>query len=120
MKNRYYPQKTAGLFSPSCGSARWLEAKQVRIGVARDITGAAKRAEAMQQRLYAISEAAHSARGSAGADTSKVHQVVGQLLPADNFFVALDDAANETARFPLLPSTQFDAPPDPIRWDLST
>lgn len=92
-------------------SARWLEDKQVRIGVARDITER-KRAEAMQAALYAISEAAHSAE-DLQALYSCVHQVIGQLLPADNFFVALHDAPNKQLVFPYYVD-QFDAPPDPI------
>jgi len=98
-------------------SARWLEEEQVRIGVARDITER-KRAEAMQAALYAISEAAHSAE-DLQALYQQVHQVVGQLLPADNFFVALHDAANEQLVFPYYVD-QFDAPPDPIPMTVST
>lgn len=98
-------------------SARWLEEEQVRIGVARDITER-KRAEAMQAALYAISEAAHSAE-DLQALYQQVHQVVGQLLPADNFFVALHDAANKQLVFPYYVD-QFDAPPDPIPMNVST
>jgi diguanylate cyclase (GGDEF)-like protein len=98
-------------------SARWLEEEQVRIGVARDITER-KRAEAMQAALYAISEAAHSAE-DLQALYQQVHQVVGQLLPADNFFVALHDAANKQLIFPYYVD-QFDAPPDPIPMTVST
>jgi hypothetical protein len=41
-------------------SARWSEADQLRIGVARDVT-AQQRSEAMQAATYAVSEAAHDA-----------------------------------------------------------
>src|SRR5512141_501035 len=70
-------------------SARWSEADQVRVAVARDVTER-KRADSMQAALYAISEAAHW-----GEDLvtlfQQIHQILGGLLPAVNFFVALYD-----------------------------
>lgn len=79
-------------------SAQWLEAEQVRVGVARDITER-KRAEAMQSALYAISEAAHSAE-DLQALYKRVHDVISQLLPADIFSVALQDATTGQLEFP--------------------
>ncbi|WP_150277297.1 sensor domain-containing protein [Halopseudomonas salina] len=89
-------------------SARWLDAEQVRVGVARDITGR-KRAEAVQAALYAISEVAHAA-GDLRMLYARVHQVIGKLLPADNFFVALYDAPSNQLSFPYYVD-QFDPPP---------
>ena len=91
-------------------SAQWLEAEQVRVGVARDITER-KRAEAMQAALYAISEVAHSAE-ELQTLYRRVHEVIGQLLPAEGFFVALYDAANEQLSFPYY-ADQSAAPPSP-------
>ncbi|HZX51574.1 MAG TPA: diguanylate cyclase [Pseudomonas sp.] len=91
-------------------SAQWLEVEQVRVGVARDITER-KRAEAMQAALYAISEVAHSAEELQTLHR-RVHEVIGQLLPAEGFFVALYDAANEQLSFPYYPD-QSAAPPSP-------
>ncbi|WP_339526447.1 sensor domain-containing protein [Pseudomonas sp. EA_35y_Pfl2_R111] len=74
-------------------SAQWLEAEQVRVGVARDISRR-KRAEAVQAALYAVSEAAHAV-----SDLHKlygrVHEVIAQLMPAKHFCVALHDAASD-------------------------
>lgn len=92
-------------------SAQWLEAEQVRVGVARDITRR-KRAEAMQAALYAISEAAHSV-GDLQTLYRRVHEVISQVLPAENFSVALYDAANDQLSFPYYVD-QFDAPPSPM------
>lgn len=89
-------------------SAQWLEAEQVRVGVARDITER-KRAEAKQAALYAISEAAHSA-GDLQALYQKVHEVISQLLPAEHFFVALHDATTEQISFPYSVD-QYDSTP---------
>ncbi|MNF70102.1 Cyclic di-GMP phosphodiesterase Gmr [compost metagenome] len=92
-------------------SAQWLENEQVRVGVARDITRR-KRAEAMQAALYAISEAAHSV-GDLQTLYQRVHEVISQVLPAENFSVALYDAANDQLSFPYYVD-QFDAPPSPM------
>ncbi|MFO7705384.1 MAG: diguanylate cyclase [Halopseudomonas sp.] len=91
-------------------SAQWLEAEQVRVGVARDIT-ARKRAETMQAALYTISEAAH-AMGDLPALYARVHEVIGRLLPAENFFVALYDAATDELSL-AYHVEQCDAPPAP-------
>ncbi|MHA6494653.1 sensor domain-containing protein [Pseudomonas borbori] len=95
-------------------SAQWLEAEQVRVGVARDITRR-KRAEAIQAALYAISEAAHSV-DDLHALYKRVHDVMGELLPAKNFAVAVYDATNEQLSF-AYHVDQFDAPPSPIPLD---
>ena len=79
-------------------SARWSEADQVRVAVARDVTER-KRADSMQAALYAISEAAHW-----GEDLvtlfQQIHQILGGLLPAVNFFVALYDEHKDELSFP--------------------
>ncbi|KZC15845.1 diguanylate cyclase [Rhodanobacter sp. FW510-R12] len=98
-------------------SARWSEADGVRIAVAHDITEF-KRAEQMQVALHAISEAAHSA-----ADLMTlfrhIHQIVGKLLPANNFFVALYDAKKDELSFPYFVD-QCDQAPAPCRLDSGT
>ncbi|TVP89882.1 MAG: sensor domain-containing diguanylate cyclase [Pseudomonadaceae bacterium] len=92
-------------------STQWLEDEQVRVGVARDIS-ARKRAEAMQAALYAISEAAHTA-SDLQALYRRVHEVISQLLPADNFFVALYDETNDLLSFPYF-IDQYDTAPAPV------
>lgn len=71
-------------------SARWSEADQLRIGVARDVTER-KRAEDMQAATYAISEAAHSATDLV-AMFREIHGIVARLVSAAGFAVALKDA----------------------------
>jgi len=68
-------------------SARWSETDQLRVAVARDIT-ATKQADAMQAALYAISEAAH-ASDDLPALFEHIHQIIGAMLPAPGFAVAL-------------------------------
>ncbi|MNR83732.1 Cyclic di-GMP phosphodiesterase Gmr [compost metagenome] len=79
-------------------SARWSPVDQVRIGVARDITER-KRAESIQAVLYAISEAAATAADMAML-FQNIHQIIGTLLPADNFSVALYDQEKDLLSFP--------------------
>lgn len=79
-------------------SARWSEADQVRVAVARDIS-ARKRADSMQAALYAISEAAHNAEDMP-ALFRRIHQIVGGFMPALNFFLALYDERKQELSFP--------------------
>lgn len=98
-------------------SARWSEADQVRVAVARDVTER-RRAESMQAALYAISEAAYAAEDLI-ALFRHIHEVIGQLLPARNFFVALYDAASERLSFPYHVDER-QAAPAPCPLDAST
>src|SRR4051794_24356529 len=79
-------------------SARWSEADQLRIAVARDVTEQ-KQSESMQAALYAISEAAHAADDLITL-FQHIHQIIGKLLPAPNFSVALCDKKTRRLSFP--------------------
>ncbi|HEU4373914.1 MAG TPA: diguanylate cyclase, partial [Telluria sp.] len=70
-------------------SARWSEADQLRIAVARDVT-ARKHGEAMRAAMYAISEAALAAKDQLSL-FALVHRIVDELLPAPSFSIALYD-----------------------------
>jgi len=98
-------------------SARWSEADSMRIAVARDITEL-KRAESMQVALHAISEAAHSAADLL-ALFRNIHQIIGKLLPAINFFVALYDRKKDELSFPYFVD-QYDEAPVPRKLDSGT
>lgn len=78
-------------------SACWSAADQLRVAVARDVT-ALKQAQAMQAVLYAISEAAHASDDLADL-FQRSHTIIGELLPASGFGVALIDAADRHLRF---------------------
>ena len=90
-------------------SARWSPEDRLRIAVARDIT-APRRAEAMQAALYAISEAAHTAE-DLPALFRRIHRIIGGLLPAVNFFVALYDRKQDRLSFPYFVDQHDPAPP---------
>lgn len=79
-------------------SARWSEADQLRIGVARDVTEQ-KRAEEMQAATYAVSEAAHNAKD---LDTlfCTIHGIIARLVPVAAIAVATRDRKTRTLSFP--------------------
>ena len=80
-------------------SARWSGSDGLRVAVARDITEL-KRAENLKSALYRISEAAHTAEGLP-ALYERIHQIISDLIPAENFFLALYDDADRFAVVPL-------------------
>jgi len=69
-----------------------------RVWSFRDVTEA-KRAERIQLATYRISEAAHAA-GSLQELFRAIHAIVGELMPAKNFYIALYDAASDLLTFP--------------------
>ena len=79
-------------------SANWSETDRLRVAVARDITER-KRAEQLKNALYAISEAAHAV-DSQSELYRQIHQIIGELLPMDDFSVVLYDAVGGTMSFP--------------------
>ena len=106
-ENRYV--KKDGQLVHIMWTARWSEKDQVRIAVARDITGR-KHAEAMQAALYEISEAVHAAEGLPDL-CQKIHKIIDTLLPARNFYVGLHESAGGTLDFPYRAEQQEDPPP---------
>ncbi|TAN30013.1 MAG: sensor domain-containing diguanylate cyclase [Castellaniella sp.] len=91
-------------------ATRWSPTDQVRIGVARDITER-KHAESIQTSLYAISEASQGVEDLLTL-IRRIHQIVGTLLPADNFSVALYDKSTGLLSFPYH-ADKYDRKPDP-------
>ena len=70
-------------------SARRSETDQNRVAVARDITQR-KRAEMMQQAVFAIAEASHNC-ASLDSLYAEIYQILNQLLPARHCSLALYD-----------------------------
>lgn len=77
-----------------------------------------KLAEKMQESLHAISEASHSSN-SLMELFHRIHQVIGELLPAKNFFVALYDERTDEMTFPYF-IDEFDPPPEARKLDEHT
>jgi diguanylate cyclase (GGDEF)-like protein/PAS domain S-box-containing protein len=79
-------------------SARWSEADQLRIGVARDVTER-KHAQEMLAATYAVSEAAHHATDLA-ALFHEIHQIIAKLVPVAGLAVATRDPKTKELGFP--------------------
>ncbi len=71
------------------------------------------RAQRIQQALYQISEAIHQA-GDLQALYQRIHEIIGTLMPARNFYIALQDQASGLVSFPYHVDV-VDPPPPPRR-----
>ena len=72
--------------------------KPIIQGVFRDITER-KQTEQLQFSIYKISEAAHSTDNLEELFQS-IHEIIGELMPAKNFYIALYDKITQTISFP--------------------
>jgi transcriptional regulator with GAF, ATPase, and Fis domain len=68
-----------------------------------------KQAESLQAALYAISEAAHNAEDLPSL-FQLIHQIIGKLLSATNFSVAMYDERNDQLSFPYYTGDFREAP----------
>jgi len=80
------------------------------IGSGMDMTQARKK-EAIQTAVYRISEAANAAKDLPEL-YAQIHAVVGGLMPAANFYIALHDEHQGTLEFPYFVDEE-EAPPPP-------
>src|SRR6266545_534250 len=69
-----------------------------RVWSFRDVT-ARRRAECVQEAVYRISHTAHTA-DNLQALLRAIHEIVGELMPAKNFYVSLYNAENDRLEFP--------------------
>lgn len=78
--------------------------------VFRDVS-ARKREEKVREAIYKISEAANTAADLQGLFAS-IHAIVGELMPAQNFYIALLDQESGMLSFPYFVDEK-DEPPSP-------
>jgi len=104
------------------GQTRWLDYSAciiqfdghlASLGTANDITDR-KRNEQLQQALYRISEEAASAEDLDSFYRS-LHQIVGELIPAKNFYIALWDPVARKITLPYFCDEIAPQPPESIR-----
>src|SRR5258705_8826268 len=69
-----------------------------RVWSFRDVT-ARRRAECVQDAVYRISHTAHTAANLQEL-LRAIHEIVGELMPAKNFYVSLYDAEKDRLEFP--------------------
>ena len=80
------------------------------LGTVTDITEQ-KRAEKIKDSIYRMSEAAHSAQNLEDLFPS-IHKIIGELMPAKNFYIALYDYDREILSFPYFVD-EYDETPAP-------
>ncbi len=82
------------------------------IGLYRDITES-KRAEQVQQAIYRISQAVVT---TASLDElfHSIHHILAELMPVENFYIALYDSTNDLLSFPYYVDL-YDQPPPPSK-----
>lgn len=80
------------------------------VGSGMDVTQARKR-EAIQSAVYRISEATNAAKDLPEL-YAQIHAVVGGLMPAANFYIALHDETTNTLEFPYFVDEE-ETPPGP-------
>lgn len=81
-----------------------------RVWSFRDISERSQ-GERIQSALHRISEAAHTAQNLVDL-FSRIHEIIGELLPANNFFVAMYDESIDELSFPYY-IDQYDEAPSP-------
>jgi PAS domain S-box-containing protein/putative nucleotidyltransferase with HDIG domain len=82
------------------------------IGLYRDITQS-KRVEQVQGAIYRISQAVVTTRGLEELFHS-IHRILGELMPVENFYIALYDPYEDLLSFPYYIDL-YDQPPPPAR-----
>ncbi len=75
-----------------------------------------ERAEKVQAALYRIAEAA-SAATDLQAFYREIHAIVGELMFAENFYIALYDPDRGRMNYPYYVDVLDDDPPDPKTWE---
>ena len=98
-----------------------LEARAVgRVWSFRDVT-ARRRAECVQEAVYRISHTSHVVDNLQDL-LRAIHAIVGELMPAKNFYVSLYDPAHDRLEFPYFVDeydTARDVPPRKLRKGLT-
>jgi two-component sensor histidine kinase/GAF domain-containing protein len=93
-----------------------LEEQQFAMSVSDIVTSAieaseSKRMEKVNKSIFKISEAANSSRNLTELFRS-IHQVISDLMPAKNFYIALYNSVQDVLSFPYFVD-EFDTPPAP-------
>ncbi|MEO8251764.1 MAG: GAF domain-containing protein [Chloroflexota bacterium] len=93
-----------------------LAAAQKRIAELEARQAAHERAEKVQAALYRIADTASAAQDMP-TFYAKIHEIVGELMYADNFYIALYDEERQQINFPYFRDEVDPDIPDPNAWD---
>ncbi|HEX5578258.1 MAG TPA: GAF domain-containing protein, partial [Candidatus Limnocylindria bacterium] len=95
--------------------ARELDAALQRIAELEADEAGHERAVKVQSALYRIAETASAAEDMA-AFYATIHEIVGELMYADNFYIALHDQDRQLINFPYFRDEVDPEIPDPNAW----
>ncbi|HET7521426.1 MAG TPA: GAF domain-containing protein, partial [Candidatus Limnocylindria bacterium] len=109
------PEPAMPTKSSEGGLARQLAAARKRIAQLEAREAEHKRAAKVQAALYRIAETASAAQDMQ-AFYARIHEIVGELMYADNFFIALYDADRQQINFPYFSDEVDQDIPDPAAW----
>ena len=94
-----------------------IDGRKGALVIARDLSQRQK-AEELQSALYRIAQASARMIGS-DALFSEIHDIVGKLMYAKNFFIGMLDAEGTHISFPYFKDEYDEAPPTPLPLDHS-
>ncbi len=92
-----------------------LTAAKARVAELEARAAAHERSEKVQAALYRIAETASAAQDMP-AFYATIHEIVGELMYADNFYIALWDEARQQINFPYFRDEVDPDIPDPNEW----
>ncbi len=97
-------------------SASELAAARVRIAELEARVGQIERPDRIEGALFRIAETASIARDMPSFYAA-IHEIVGQLMYADNFYIALYDDRREMIQYPFYRDEVDEDIPDPLVWE---
>lgn len=105
---RTYRRKDGSTFPVEVNLKHVVLDREYIVAVARDITDR-KRAESLQSAIYRIAQAAETSP-TLGQLYGAVHAIIKEVMPADNFYIALYESETGQLTFPYFVD-QVDEPP---------
>jgi GAF domain-containing protein/CheY-like chemotaxis protein len=102
--------------SSSRSASGELDSAQKRIAELEAREAAHERAEKVQSSLYRIAETASAAQDMP-TFYARIHEIVGELMYADNFYIALYNEERQQINFPFYRDEVDTDLPDPNAWD---
>ena len=100
----------------SRSAADELAAAQKKIAKLESREAAHEHSAKVQSALYRIAETASAAQDMP-AFYAQIHEIVGELMYADNFYIALYDEERQLINFPFYRDEVDPIIPDPNAWD---
>jgi GAF domain-containing protein len=110
------PDRATSTSTPTSTSSDELAAARARIAGLEELEAQHARTERLQSALYRIAETPNAA-SDMPSFYAAIHQIVGDLMYAQNFYIALYDAGRGRINYPYyVDNVDLDVP-DPTAWE---